>query len=411
MERQESQTVTDLETGFHRKDERDGHCRLCGSAEVWKFFEARTLPLQDGVLWPTEREALDSPTGDVLLVFCRSCSYIDNLMHDTARMTFAQYNFSLHSSPAYGKFITALATSLVERYHLQGKTVLDIGSGGGHFLRELCAIGGNSGTGIDPSCTPATDETPLAGEVKFIRDYYTPAYADLSADFVTCRHLLDELENPREFLGIIRTALRGNPSAVVYVEVPNALHTFGGGVVWNVGCAKRSWFTTESLSCLFTMSGFQVLNAGPCYNGEYLGIEARPSPSAASGSGRGPSGANGLWPALREFDRAYRAAAAAAEITVAELRSSGKRIAAWGTGARAINYFSRHRLGDIIPYVVDINPRRQGMYLPVTAQRVVSPAFLRDYRPDLILITNAAYEGEIRDQATRMGVTAEFMIQ
>jgi ABC-type enterochelin transport system substrate-binding protein len=51
---------------------------------------------------------------------------------------------------------------------------------------------------------------------------------------------------------------------------------------------------------------------------------------------------------------------------------------------------------DQISYVVDINPRKQGMYVSGTGQEIVSPEFLKDYDPDLVLIMNPIYNEEIR---------------
>jgi FlaA1/EpsC-like NDP-sugar epimerase len=91
-----------------------------------------------------------------------------------------------------------------------------------------------------------------------------------------------------------------------------------------------------------------------------------------------------------------------------EWQSSGKRVLAWGAGARAIVFLSAFAVTDGIPHVVDINPKRQGKYLPVTGQRVVPPEFVRDYRPDLVLITNSSFSDEIKRQARELGTTAAF---
>jgi hypothetical protein len=48
-----------------------------------------------------------------------------------------------------------------------------------------------------------------------------------------------------------------------------------------------------------------------------------------------------------------------------------------------------------IEHVVDINPYRVGKYLPGTGQRIVAPAFLRDYRPDNVVIMNPVYRDEV----------------
>ena len=76
----------------------------------------------------------------------------------------------------------------------------------------------------------------------------------------------------------------------------------------------------------------------------------------------------------------------------------GKRIVVLGAGARGLtflgifrNIFSDQR----IEYAVDINPHKHGMYIPGTGQKIVSPEFLQEYRPDFIILANPAYGKEI----------------
>ncbi len=64
---------------------------------------------------------------------------------------------------------------------------------------------------------------------------------------------------------------------------------------------------------------------------------------------------------------------------------------------------------DQIRYVVDINPRKQGMYLAGTGQQVVPPEFLRDDQPDVVIVMNPIYEDEIRQLTEDLGLTPEFM--
>ena len=44
-----------------------------------------------------------------------------------------------------------------------------------------------------------------------------------------------------------------------------------------------------------------------------------------------------------------------------------------------------------IEYVVDINTFRQGKFMPGTGQEIVAPAFLAQYRPDLVIAMNPMY--------------------
>ena len=41
---------------------------------------------------------------------------------------------------------------------------------------------------------------------------------------------------------------------------------------------------------------------------------------------------------------------------------------------------------------------------------VVAPESLVQYRPDVIILTNATYENEIKQQANRLGLDCEFLL-
>jgi hypothetical protein len=57
-----------------------------------------------------------------------------------------------------------------------------------------------------------------------------------------------------------------------------------------------------------------------------------------------------------------------------------------------------------IGYVVDIHPFRQQTYVAGTGQRIVAPAFLTEYRPDMVIVMNAIYHAEIRSALNQLGL-------
>jgi hypothetical protein len=62
---------------------------------------------------------------------------------------------------------------------------------------------------------------------------------------------------------------------------------------------------------------------------------------------------------------------------------------------------------DEIEFVVDINPYRQGKYLPGSGKLIVAPNFLRDYRPDVVVAMNPIYLDEIRKDLNSLGLDPE----
>ncbi len=82
-----------------------------------------------------------------------------------------------------------------------------------------------------------------------------------------------------------------------------------------------------------------------------------------------------------------------------ELRSAGRSIAAYGAAAKGntlLNFADVHI--DLLPYVVDRNPHKQGLLLPGSHLPIRDPAALVDDRPDYVLILPWNLSDEITEQ-------------
>lgn len=82
-----------------------------------------------------------------------------------------------------------------------------------------------------------------------------------------------------------------------------------------------------------------------------------------------------------------------------EAKGQGKKVAAYGAAAKGntlFNYFGINK--NLIPYVVDASPYKQGKYLPGSRIPVVSENMLLQYKPDYILILPWNLKEEISAQ-------------
>jgi SAM-dependent methyltransferase len=86
---------------------------------------------------------------------------------------------------------------------------------------------------------------------------------------------------------------------------------------------------------------------------------------------------------------------------LAELKSSGKRIAAYGASAKGSTLLNCFGIGeDTLDYVVDRNPAKQGHYMPGVRLPICPPERLLTDRPDYVLILSWNIADEIlRQQA------------
>ena len=83
------------------------------------------------------------------------------------------------------------------------------------------------------------------------------------------------------------------------------------------------------------------------------------------------------------------------------LKREGKHIAAFGAAAKGNTFLNYCGIkGDVIDFVVDSNPHKQGYYLPGSLIPILSPEALRQYKPDYIIILPWNLTKEIMDAAS-----------
>jgi SAM-dependent methyltransferase len=385
---------------------KDHICPVCASSSLAVFFETLSVPVYCNLLWPSREAALQTPRGDIVLGFCHACGFIYNMAFDPARLRYnADYENSLHFSPRFQAYAQELASRLVSQYDLHGKEIIEIGCGKGEFLALLCKLGGNRGVGFDPSFVNEPNDDKTAG-VTFIQDVYSERYVDYKADFICSRHTLEHIPKPKEFLTQVRRVIGKQRQTVVFFEVPNALFTLRDLAIWDIIYEHCSYFSAPALFHLFTSCGFEVKQIFEAFAGQFLCLEAMPAAQVeAFAAPHEDLEKVSQW--VAEFPTRYRSKIEAWKLKLEQLKASGKRIVVWGAGSKGVTFLNE--LANQIEYVVDINPRKQKMFVAGTGQKIVPPEFMRSYRPDVIIVMNSIYLNEIRQITNGLGLMPEFL--
>ena len=87
---------------------------------------------------------------------------------------------------------------------------------------------------------------------------------------------------------------------------------------------------------------------------------------------------------------------------LADAKLAGPTVGLWGSGSKAVSFLTSLGVTSEVDHVVDINPHRQGHFMPGTGHSIVSPDRLPDLNPDLMILMNRVYRDEIsRDLADR----------
>ncbi len=371
-------------------------CPLCHAASGAPFVHRRGVPLLQNAPAPTAEIARSVLRGELQITACPACAFVYNAAFDPALVAYADdYDNTQACSPRFADYLRGLATELVERHQLHGKRIVEVGCGKGQFLRLLCEIGGNRGFGFDP--TYIGPETVDGGTVTFVRELYDERHAVPETHFVCCRHVLEHVTDPLAMLISIRRAICGDLSVPVFVEVPTVDWILRNRCFWDFFYEHHSYFSPQTLTYAFESSGFEVASVTPAFGGQYLWLEARAGTVAAAPHDVAPALA-----AIEDFAASFDSEFAALARDVQDHASDG--VAIWGAGAKGVTLANLlDPTGQLIRYVVDINPRKQGGFIPGTGHAIVPPAELGAHPLRLVLGMNAMYREEIEAEAAAYG--------
>jgi SAM-dependent methyltransferase len=264
----------------------------------------------------------------------------------------------------------------VIRRHFLEKSILEIGCGKGLFLERLRAQG-FSVVGIDPA---------YEGDAPHIMKRHFSASLGIGGDAIILRHVLEHIPDPLNFLTVVREANSGK--GLVYIESP-CLDWIRDHRAWfDIYYEHVNYFCLSDFSRLFG----SVLESGRLFGGQYLYVVAdlstlRVSPRKGSGGFRLPGDF------LEGVDRAVAAIK----------NNAGRRNVLWGGASKGVIFaIQLLQRGRVKPdFVIDINPAKQGKYLPITGLPVFSPESALPHLKsgDAIFVMNSNYFTEIQSTA------------
>jgi SAM-dependent methyltransferase len=361
-------------------------CPVCAAATTTPFLRRHPVPVNQHLVMHDAETARRVPQGTLDLAACERCGFIFNRAFDPDVIAYDErYNNAQTFSPLFDEYVSERARFLVEERDVRGKRIVEVGCGNGLFLRRLVTLdAGNSGYGFDTSYTgPDTD---LDGRLRFERRFYGPDCADIPADVVVCRHVIEHVPDPIGLLRAVRRALAHSPHARVFFETPDVTWILRNRVVWDFFYEHCSLFTPDSLTTAFERAGFAVEEVRPIFGGQYLWLEA----TVASIERPTHLRAEPIPALARQFTISEAALRHRWEATLRDRARAGK-VALWGAGAKGVtlaNLIDGERRW--IDCIVDLNPAKQGGYVPGTGHPIVDyrdiPA--RDVRTAVVMNPN-----------------------
>ncbi len=383
-------------------------CPNCDGAGLKRFYSLPGVPVHSVLLMPNREAARSYARGDLDLAFCPACGFITNTQFDASLHEYSERCEETQGfSPTFSTFAEALEDTLIEQWDLSGKTVLEIGCGKGEFLAALCERGVAKGIGIDPACVPGRLQGEGASRIEFIQELYSKKHAGLQADFVCCRHTLEHIAPTRDFVALIRATLKDRPATPVFFDLPDTVRVLREGAFWDIYYEHCSYFTPGSLARLFRACRFDIQELRRDYGDQFLILAATPSDEATPPSLPQEHDLEEVEALVSAFADACAAQIKRWRDVVDECVQKGQRLVLWGSGSKGVAFLTTLGVSDEIEYVVDINPHRQGMFMPGTGHEIVAPEFLITYQPDVVVAMNPVYREEIATDLARLGVQAK----
>ncbi len=232
----------------------------CPACDSQSFLVLPALPLHHGGNWISLAYRL-----------CRNCGLVF-LPVDPERLASLneEYrHFNRKNMPAYtlAKRPTSVMRQEFIISNMPGglpKTMLDIGSGDGSFVK-LFQDAGWQACGIEPAMQLATFSREHHG-IDIVNEFFHPdLFPANSLSLITLNRVLEHTSAPRHFLADLRTCLADD--GCLFLDVPLPCYA-------SVNPQHLALFTEKSLANLLSVSGFQplALTTVHWFNGAHTGV-------------------------------------------------------------------------------------------------------------------------------------------
>ena len=380
-------------------------CPVCNSSSIELFLDRQNVPVHQNLLMRSAEEAGKIRRGRLAMHVCNACGFVFNAAFDGSLMSYNQdYENTQVHSPAFNAYVDGLVETTLNESRVRSGTIVEVGCGKGDFIKRLLNHDRQArGYGFDPSYLGP--EVVCNGRLAFAKRFYDASCANLKADIVVCRHVIEHGPQPQDIVRAVGSAVSTNPEAHVFFETPCVNWILENRVTWDFFYEHCSVFTAASLTTLFERCGFTVESVQHVFGGQYLWLHARPAktvPSVTMNPGVTPQCARAFTKIEAQRNRTWT--------DFVRSQSGRGSLVLWGAGAKAVTFAN---LVDPdcqwIEAIVDVNPSNQGKYLAGSRHPIVAPESLHEISPAAVMVLNPNYHDEIAQRLAIVGVTAEIV--
>ncbi len=372
------------------------NCRVCKGHKLAKVFSFGPTPSANVFLKP---EAVSQPEYIFPLdvYFCHSCGLLQLLDIVSPEYMFRDYVYVSSTSPTFVKHFEDLAQDVYGSFNLDEKSlVIDIGSNDGILLKPFKKLG-TMVLGIEPAKTVA--KNAAKDGINTIPEFFSSKLSGKLAkkyglaSVITATNVFAHINDLDDFLAGVKKLLKKD--GVFLIEVPYLVDFLKKNLFDTVYHEHLSYFSVGTLSFLFERLGMKIFDVQKTnVHGGTIRIFVKKNESS-----RPITSAVGLFIKKEKesklndvntylaFSRRIHLNKIGLVKMLTDLKLKGKKIAGYGApgkGNTLLNYFS---IGtDLLDYIVDDSPLKQGLYTPGKRIPVVGSGRLYKDKPDYLLI-------------------------
>jgi 2-polyprenyl-3-methyl-5-hydroxy-6-metoxy-1,4-benzoquinol methylase len=384
-------------------------CRFCQKPLRATLVDLGSTPLANSYLSPEELRGPE-PIFPLHARLCSACRLVQ--VDDVAapEKIFGHYAYFSSYSTSWVEHARQFAAMAKERWRLGTKSlVIEVASNDGYLLKHFVNMDVPV-LGIEPAANVA-EAARAAGVVTDV-SFFGRATAErlrnegYEADLIVGNNVFAHVPDINDFVAGFAILLK--PDGVVSLEFPHLMKLIEQtqfDTIYHEHFSYLSLYTTEKILAAHGLRVFDVTEL-PTHGGSLRVMATRASSklhadSASLNKLRHDEAAKGV-----EGDALYSGFEAKVQglrtAFVDFLRSAkadGKAVAAYGAAAKGNTLLNYSRVGtNLIDYVVDLNPHKQGFFLPGSHLPIYSPSHVSETKPNYVLILPWNLKDEIMTQ-------------
>jgi SAM-dependent methyltransferase len=382
-------------------------CRSCGAPKLVSVLDLGTTPLANRL--PTEAELAEpEPSFPLHVVFCPACALLQIDHSVSPDILFRDYLYFSSVSPALVKHAESNVLKQLEKKPLGPENLVVEAASNDGYLLQFFKARGIPVLGIEP----ARNIAKVARErgIPTVDEFFGSELAEklaaegTRADLFMGNNVLAHVPDLNGFVRGIKTLLAPDGRSVI--EAPYAKDMLDHVEFDTIYHEHLCYFTLTALDRLFRRHGMEVVDVErvPIHGGTIRFTSAHAGAAKPSEAVTALLAEEKAWGADRlegytGFARRVENLKRDLLAKLSELKSEGKRIAAYGASAKGstlLNYFGIGR--ETIDYVVDRSTHKQGRLTPGTHLPILPPEKLLEDQPDYVLLLTWNFVDEILAQ-------------